>query len=355
MIMKIFTTIKKNISNFFKDIINLTNFFLKKKNTFICFFNENKHTIKYLEYFLNKKCRRKKVVLITFKEIDFKNSNCIILHLRSNFFREFFFLTANYKYLYSTTPNLNSSIFKKSVRSKIKYVYIQHSPISLLKAYHKKAFLDFDAVQAINSYQHREVSILNKLHKKNIKAFKSKYYFIENIKKQNKVKIDVLIAPTWKTNFYELKYHYILDDLFKKNNIDYILRPHPMSILKKEVRIEDLKKNNINFDLDPELKLDKYLNLISNWSGIFIEFALVNRKMPYHINTSKKFFSETYFDEYETFEEHATRSITYTLDINNISKINFNDFKNSSVKKMSEEASTINQFYNKFFYNDIQF
>ncbi len=128
-----------------------------------------------------------------------------------------------------------------------------------------------------------------------------------------------------------------------------------MSILKKEVRIEDLKKNNINFDLDPELKLDKYLNLISNWSGIFIEFALVNRKMPYHINTSKKFFSETYFDEYETFEEHATRSITYTLDINNISKINFNDFKNSSVKKMSEEASTINQFYNKFFYNDIQF
>ena len=350
MIMQTLITLIKNISNFFKDIFNLINFFLKKKNHDICFFNEKKYTIKYLEYFIKKKCKKKKIIILSFDKINFSNSNCIILYLQTNFFREFFFLTTNFKFLYATTPNLNSSLFKKSLRKKTKYIYIQHSPVSLLKAYHEKAFLEFDAIQVINTYQYNEVKILNEMNKKKIKPFKSRYHFLESIRKKNELKKDVLIAPTWKTDFYKMNYHLTLINYFKKNNISYVLRPHPMSVIKKEISLYELNKNQIEYDLDSELNINKYLNLISNWSGIFIEFALVNKRMPYHINTSKKYLNNIDYNNYETIEEFATRSIAHTLDISKIDTINFKD--QTLIKKSEEE--NINSFYNDLFYNDIK-
>ncbi len=44
-----------------------------------------------------------------------------------------------------------------------------------------------------------------------------------------------------------------------------------------------LKKKNINLDLKSKLNLNDYTDLISDWSGIFIEFALIKKKIsnPY--------------------------------------------------------------------------
>jgi len=352
MIMKICITIIKNFNNFLTDLIKIIIFYLKNNRIDICFFNENKYTFKYLEYYLNKKCKKSKTILLTFEKINFDNINCYIILIKTNFFRQFFFLTNKFKYFYTTTPNLNSSLFKKSINSRTKYIYIQHSPVSLIKAYHEKAFVEFDAIQTVNSFQYNEVSLLNKLNKKNIKPFKSCYHFLKNIKKTEEPKIQVLLAPTWKTNFYEMKYHFILIDHFKKNDISYVLRPHPMSVLKKEIFVNDLIKNNIIYDLKPELKLENYANLISNWSGIFIEFALVNKKMSYHVNTSKKILNNTFLDQYETIEEYARKAITHNLNMDNINKFNFENFKQSSFNSKNDEVKAINNFYKKFFFND---
>ena len=353
MIMKILQIIKKNLINFFFDIINLSKFFFYKQNQDICVFNERKYTVQYLQDLILKKCKRKKIILLTFENIEFQNINCLIIILKTNFFKEFFFLIANFKFIYSTTPNLNSSIFKKSLRKGVKYIYIQHSPVSLLKAYHQNAFLNFDAVQVINKFQFKEIKILNKKYQKKIKPIKSKYlFFKKNISCENK--INILLAPTWNTDFYKLNCHKILIRYFIENNLDYIFRPHPMSLIKNEINLKDLEYDNIKLDIGSKLNISKYSNLISNWSGIFIEFAIINKKLPFHINTSKKILNSLSFNNYETIEEYASKNITHQINFKDIDKFDFSRFKNNYPIEKSE-TKTIEKFYKNFFYHDIKF
>ena len=350
MIMKILQIIKKNSINFFFDIFNLSKFYLNKKDEEICFFNERGYTAQYLENLISKKCKIKRVILLTFEDINFQNPNCLTIILKTNFFIDFFFLTANFKFIYSTTPNLNSSLFKKSMRKKIKYIYIQHSPVSLLKAYHHNAFLDFDAVQVVNCFQNKEIEILNKKYQKKIKPIKSNYFFLKK-KMISENKIDVLLAPTWNTNFYKMNYHNILIEYFIKNNVNYIFRPHPMSLIKKEININDLKKDHVNFDVQNDLNIHKYFNLITDWSGILIEFAIIHKKLPFHIITNKKILNNDNFDDYETIEEYASRKITHKINMKEIEKFDFSRFKiNYSIE--NSEKKTIEDFYNKYFYRD---
>ena len=123
-----------------------------------------------------------------------------------------------------------------------------------------------------------------------------------------------------------------------------------MSLVKKEISIKELIENEISYDLSPELKIENYKNLISDWSGIFIEFALINKKMPYHVDTSKKILNNTFVDEYETIEELARRTITHNFKIADIKNFNFDKFKNFSPLNQREEIKIINDFYKENFF-----
>ena len=61
-----------------------------------------------------------------------------------------------------------------------------------------------------------------------------------------------------------------------------------MSIKKKELKIEDLNKNNISVDLNPSLNFYHFDELISDWSGIFIEYIFIKLRKPHLIDTSQK-------------------------------------------------------------------
>ena len=47
-----------------------------------------------------------------------------------------------------------------------------------------------------------------------------------------------------------------------------------MSFKKKEITYEELKKKDIFYDIDSRADLKKFRFLISDWSGIFLEFFL---------------------------------------------------------------------------------
>ena len=61
-----------------------------------------------------------------------------------------------------------------------------------------------------------------------------------------------------------------------------------MSIKKKEISLEELINSNINYDCQNELNLDLYTDLITDWSGIFLEYAIIKKKFPILINTKQK-------------------------------------------------------------------
>ena len=87
------------------------------------------------------KLKKKKIVLISFENIDLNNNDNVKLFVfKTNLIRELIFLTLKLKFLYSSTPDLNNTIFKRSKFSNCKYIYLQHSPVSLNLIYRENAF-----------------------------------------------------------------------------------------------------------------------------------------------------------------------------------------------------------------------
>ena len=277
--------------NFFKNLKKFIKF--KKKEKFFdrIIFNENDNTFKYLEEIIKKD--RKSTCLISLKNVkNLTLKNTEYFHFDNEFIISILFLFLKIKILYSSTPDLNTSMFRKSFYNKTKYIYIQHSPVSLSMIYKPDAFINFDLIQVVNEYQYSDLKDINKFYNKKIKAIRSKYLFLNNlrVKPQNEVdqKIDYLIAPTWNTDFYKLNFHSHVFEILKKNHKSFIFRPHYMSLRKNEFKIDNLNIDNSLIDLNPNFTFDKYNNLISDWSGIYLEFLIIKKIKPILLNSKMK-------------------------------------------------------------------
>ena len=237
-------------------------------------------------------------------------------------------MTLKCKFLFTSTPDLNNSLFQKTLFDKSKYIYLQHSNISLINAYNENAFKAFDAIQSINIYQYKDIYKLNIKFKTKIKVFRSKYKFLEILnKKKNQDEIgiyDVLIAPSWNTEFFKDNFYLKVINELKKNEITYKIRPHYMSFKKREISYKQLKFHKINLDDNEILNLKSSKVLISDWSGIFIEYMLVNKKKPYLLNTKMKVLNHNNFNEKkEAIEIKERENFGKIYDIDQIDKMIF--------------------------------
>jgi hypothetical protein len=334
---------------FTNTIFNLKNifiFFLNDNPNSVCFFNENETTYEYLKHYI-KNNKKKKIIFFSLKKFEFSlDKNVVIILLNQKFFIELLFLLLRSKYVYSTTPGLGFTLFKRSYASKFtKYIYIQHSPVSLTMAYDKNAFINFDAVQAINKFQFNEINEINKIHKKKIKAFKSKYKFLNyNIIKQEH---NLLIAPTWKTDFYSSGFYLILLNKLIEKKIDFIFRPHYMSLKKNEIKVDQLSFLKNKVDFSSKVELFKYKNLISDWSGIFLEFAICNNKKPHLFYSKKKILNTNYNNIFKnsSLEEYARKKICFNYNFNEIDLLIDNLGKDNVADNIEVREFIENNFY----------
>jgi len=323
------------------EIKKLFHFLKIQKKKHRVFFLENEFSKKHIQPYFKKNKEYNKSIIISFNtKIDnkiFNNYDNINFESKLTLF--FLFLFLKTKYCYSTTPDLGYTIFAKSIFKKTKYIYLQHSQISLIKGYRFNAFKNFDVVQVCNFFQNEEINILQKTFKKKIKPFKLRYLFLSNIKlvaKENK-KYDFLIAPTWNTNFFKKEIIITLIDTLK-NDYKIKIKPHYMSIL----RDNDYKKNFHKFEkylFNEELDFNDFHCLISDWSGIFLEYALLTKKKSILINTNQKVNNEKKNMIFQkSIEEDARKYLSECININEIDKIpsliknNFFDNENYEVK-----------------------
>jgi len=332
----------------FKDIFNYYQLKKKELDFSVGFFCENNYIFEYLKPHIINKCKKKKILLISFEKLNFEETNKIkICTFYTEFFRELVFLTLKLHYLYSSTTDLGQTIFKRSKFSKCRYIFLQHAPVSLTMVYNPNAFDLFDAVQAVNTHQFEEMKEMKIKRNLKTKVFKGKYLFLSEYAsknyKNNTYEADLLIAPSWNSKFYQLNCHLQLKYLLEKNNINYILRPHPMSLKKKEIYLEDLKKNNIQFDISYKANLNNFKFLISDWSGIFIEFAIITKRKAFLINTPTKILNKNYSDYKNIPMEISTRSILgKTFETNELENLvrelkdNKNNFDNYSIPLENE-------------------
>ena len=95
-----------------------------------------------------------------------------------------------------------------------------------------------------------------------------------------------------------------------------------MSIRKGEISMNDLKGQNIPTDNLDFPNLHKYRFLITDWSGIFIEFALIFKRKAFLINTTKKMRNKNYLNfENKPIEISLRNVFAKTYEIQNIQNI----------------------------------
>jgi len=165
---------------------------------------------------------------------------------------------------------------------------------------------------------------------KKFKIFKSKYYFTSSYSKKNSYKsYDFLIAPTWSTNFYTDKKHEILIEMLNVYNFKVLFRPHYMSIKNKETSIIELEKLGYEVDLNNKINFFNFENLITDLSGIAMEFLVIRKKKVFLVDSIIKKRSNNYsIDNIENYTKSFFSKI--------INESNKNFFKKKNDTKIDE-------------------
>ena len=356
----------------------MNNFFFQLLNFFIFFLITNKKVIIYSEglnyqkYFINliNTLEEKQRIIYLSSELKdvIKKKNIINLYIGTGLIRFFIFYFANGDNFYLTLTDLENHELKKSKFIK-NYIYVFHSPVSLLRAYTKNAFNNYDTIISIGKKHTEEIRFLEKLNNSPTKKIiERKYFFFQYLEDRlNKKKISfnnkiksILIAPSWNyqnKNFFTQTCEDLISIILKKG-IKVILRPHPEHYKRNSdviINIKNIFKSfkKFYFDSDPS-NFKSLLNsdlLITDYSGISIEYLLVFRKPV------------IFFDEYvKNHGSHNNVRKKYSLiedDIKNnfglsIKKNNLSDFYNIAdkyYKNFKQIRKKINDFKNIFFYN----
>jgi len=263
-----------------------------------------------------------------------------------------------------TMNDLETFHIKRSKVYPVHYVYIFHSLFSTHYACTGTSFDNFDTIFCTGNYQIMEIQERErKFNLKKKKIVKHGYgrldalineVQITNIRKnisKNKV---VLIAPSWGSNgLIETKGQEIVRVLLD-SGFDVILRPHPMTVKKSNKiiqKIEEEFKDNSNFKLEIDIRNTESFFLcdcmISDWSGVAIEYAFAFEKPVLYVDTPQKINNpECYQIDLAPLEKKIRSQIGEVLSLSQLSllpsKINQflvsqNKFK-EKIEKIREET-----------------
>ena len=233
------------------------------------------------------------------------DKNILPFYIGDGVARSNFFINLKATIIVMTMPDLETFHIKRSKVYPVHYVYIFHSLNSTQRAYTNTAFDNFDTIFCTGNYQIIEIQERERkfnLNKK--KLVKHGYGRLDtlinearntDIRKSASNNKVVLIAPSWGANgLIETKGQEIVSILLD-SGFDVILRPHPMTIKKSNKVIQKIEKefkDNLNFKLETDIRNTESFFLcdcmISDWSGVAIEYAFAFEKPILYVDTPQK-------------------------------------------------------------------
>ena len=253
-----------------------------------------------------------------------------------------FFLNLKADILIMTMPDLETFHIKRSKVYPVHYIYIFHAMLSTHLVYQKGAFDHYDTIFCVGNYQIEEIRSAEKIY--NLKPKRlvqfgynhldnliEKYSNKDNSSFNEKNSVQVLIAPGWgKNGIFETTVEEIIDILLKAR-FKVILRPHPMTQKKSKKKISYLDKkfsSNPNFILEQDItNFDSFSEsdvMISDWSGVALEFAFTFERPILYVDVPKKMHNPDFTDIPHVPIEESIRNkigiIISTSDIESIPK-----------------------------------
>ena len=308
---------KEKIKNYQKrEREDYKKFFNKNNKVKIVFYSEKSGFFKYyagiIKYILNNS--NKVIHYITSDPEDaifnFKHDNLRTYYIGKNKLI-YLFMKLEANKVVMTTTDLQKYYLKRSlVKEDIEYIYLDHGMTSLNLTLRTGALDYFDTIFANGPEQVKEIREIEELRntkKKQIVevGFPLMDDLIEeyNKNKSENEKKTILIAPSHqKDNILESCIDNILEQLLD-TEYRVIVRPHPQYIQRKPERIEELTdkykdkfSDDFKFELDFSSNENVYLAdlVITDWSGIGMEYSLATTKPTLYINTKMKVINKDY-------------------------------------------------------------
>ena len=198
----------------------------------------------------------------------------------------------------STTPGLDVYQWKRAPKVKW-YVHLPHAASEII-LYRMFGIDYYDALLLSGAYQEEDVRALEELRKLPSKEIEMVGipYMDEMVKKAERLKEStesspedtpaqrtVLLAPSWGDSAIFGVYGGKIIDVLLKTGYHVIVRPHPQSFTSEKERMDELMKAypeseqlEWNRDLDNSAVLNRADIMVSDFSGVIFEFALVYNK-----------------------------------------------------------------------------
>ncbi len=324
---------------------------LKKTEKGLVFFSENSSYSKVFSPIIFDLIN--KGIKVTFISSD---KNDTLFKIKNLNFKAFYIsqvlgqiLMLNYiscKNLVLTMPDLDTFHIKKSLKCQ-NYIYIFHSPVSTNMIYRNKAFFSYDKIFCLGQHHYQELSeYKNKFKLEKMTLYKAGYPKIDSLadeylKEGKIVKKKITIAPSWgKKNILNYNIQKIIKKLLH-NGYTINFRPHYQMLKFNKYQIESIKKeffNNPNFFIENKNdSFEKVLEsefLITDWSGIGMEFSFITERPVIFINTEKKINNSNFNDiDAIPLEDSIREKIGVIVEPNESEKIeeiliNFENHKN---------------------------
>ena len=205
-----------------------------------------------------------------------------------------------------TTPDLDNFYLKRSMMKKdIEYIYVPHDPSSMHMSFREHALDNFDTVFMTGPHIKEEVRASEKYYGTKEKTLVEFGYPLmdhlvegfEQLPKEHEGPKQILIAPSWQEdNLLDS----VADDLIRSlysAGYRVIVRPHPEYAKRWPEKLQQLKERwsgsegeRLVFEYDFSSGSSVYSSdlLITDWSGIGIEFGLATGKPVIFVNTKMK-------------------------------------------------------------------
>lgn len=362
--------LKNNLFHVFRNAINFSTLSKQKKS--IVIYSEGKNY--WIEFssivhlLINKHDSH-----VCFLTSDINDPGLQVFHKNYNSFfigngliRNWIFENIDADVFAMTMPDIDIFQIKRSKIKSVKYVYIQHSLVSLHGSYRERAFDNFDILFCSGPHQIIEARALEKANTSKQKVlFEHGYAKIDSLLQQvNSSKFDkiftksrtnnktVLFAPTWGANGALSTVGFDIVNNLLLEGFNLIFRPHPES-LKHEMHI--VKKILCSFGDNDQFHYSSTVDelwplleakiLITDWSGVAFEFGLALGKPILFIDVPQKINNLNYKKlNISLFENTIRNDLGYVLDCDKVEEI-------GSVLKNMHKNSHIKQNLNQHVFN----
>jgi len=212
------------------------------------------------------------------------------------------------KTLIMTMPDLNQFHIRRS-SNPVNHIYMFHAVNSTHMTYNLGAFDFYDTIFCVGPHHIKEIRKTEEIYSLPEKQLvEVGYPLLENLERtyknlplKNREKPCILVAPSWnEDNILDS----CIDDILKsllQGEYKIIVRPHPEYIkrypdrvLKLEQRYEEFTQVMIETEMTSDESIYKSDLLITDWSGISIEYAWGLKKSVIFFDTPQKVHNPEY-------------------------------------------------------------